>query len=84
MEDLAAAIHTVYTYPAVANIYFSLPRTASSIQYEIGPHSQTALSALNTMLKRICMISNMAPFSRAIWSSMFKDLEDIDIWHVHS
>lgn len=52
------------------------PRTASSIQYVAWPHSQRPVLVLNTMLKRISMTSNVAPFSRAIWSPMSNDLRE--------
>lgn len=50
------------------------PRMASSIEYVVWPHSHRPVFVLNTILRRISMISNVAPFKSAIWSLMSNDL----------
>lgn len=50
------------------------PCMASSRQYCSGPHSQMPVASLKNMLKWIRMISKVAPFSSAIWSSMIRAL----------
>lgn len=55
-------------------VFKVLPRTASSMEYALWPHSQMLVLVLNTMLKRICIISNVAPFNREIWSPIVRDL----------